>query len=104
MLISFAVGDELTSRITRNSAVPVKGRVTDITGGGIVGATVRITNTQSDVAWEAITDSAGTYAFPNLEPGTYKVEVTANGFRKYEQQPVKVAAGFNLALPLKPAP
>src|SRR5437899_1825640 len=58
----------------------LSGTVTDPSGAAIVGARVAITNTATNVAREATTDSAGYYSAPNLLPGPYEVTVSATGF------------------------
>ncbi len=47
----------------------ISGQVTDASGGILVGATVVVTNTQTNAVREAVTNSAGSYVFPNLLPG-----------------------------------
>src|SRR6266852_1395034 len=59
----------------------VTGLVTDPSGSIIVGATVTITNSQTNVARTTTTNSAGNYTFPALQPGVYKVKAEMQGFR-----------------------
>ena len=68
----------------------ITGAVTDTSGGVLVGATVVVTNTQTNATREAVTNSAGSYAFPNLLPGIYTVRVELQGFQ------TKVANGVEL--------
>src|SRR5271169_5427916 len=59
----------------------VTGLVTDPNGSIIVGATVTITNSQTNVARRTTTNSAGNYAFPALLPDVYSVRVEMRGFK-----------------------
>jgi Carboxypeptidase regulatory-like domain len=59
----------------------ITGAVTDGSGGILVGATVVVTNTQTNATREAQTNSAGSYVFPNLLPGVYNVRVELQGFQ-----------------------
>src|SRR5947209_66042 len=59
----------------------ITGEVTDSTGGVVVGATVTITNPETNLSRQAITNNAGNYAFPALLPGIYKVRAERQGFQ-----------------------
>ncbi len=58
----------------------VQGTVKDPTGGVMVAAAVSINNAVSGFKRETTTDQAGHFAFHNLPPNPYHVEVTAQGF------------------------
>jgi len=59
----------------------ITGLVTDASGGVVVGATVTVTNPQTNFRRMATTNEAGNYSFPALQPGVYNVRVEASGFR-----------------------
>jgi hypothetical protein len=59
----------------------ITGTVTDASGAVLVGASVTVTNTQTNAVREAVTNSAGSYVFPNLLPGIYSVKVELQGFQ-----------------------
>ncbi len=71
----FALGQSFTSSIT--------GTVTDPSGAAVNAAQVHLTNMGTNDVREVATQSAGTYQFNNLGPGTYQVSVTASGFKTY---------------------
>jgi len=58
----------------------ILGRVTDPAGAVIVGATVNITNDDTNVSQTTSTTSDGGFAVPYLKPGRYSVTVQASGF------------------------
>ena len=59
----------------------VTGLVTDQSGSIVVGATVTITNSQTNVSRKTTTNSAGNYAFPALLPDVYNVKAEMQGFK-----------------------
>ena len=87
----------------------------DVTGslGGVVhdpsqavvaGAKVTITNTQTNQSQTATTDANGAYHFLALAAGTYKISVTAAGFRPYSSSneiTVQVNDQLKLDIPLE---
>ena len=56
------------------------GNVTDPTDAGILGAKVEATSAATGISRQAESDARGAYVFNNLQAGTYKVTVTAQGF------------------------
>jgi hypothetical protein len=59
------------------------GNVTDASGGGISGASVKITLVQTNDSRAVLTNDAGAYTIATVTPGTYRVEVTREGFRTF---------------------
>src|SRR5689334_21434584 len=59
----------------------ITGTVTDTSGAVMPGATVTVTNTQTNQVRTGQTNSAGSYVFPNLLPGVYNVKVEIQGFQ-----------------------
>src|SRR5262245_32893910 len=58
----------------------ISGLVADPSGAPVPQARVIVTNTATNVATAASTNSAGVYAIPYLGSGTYQITVTAGGF------------------------
>ena len=58
----------------------VVGTVTDSAGALVAGTEVRLTNKQTNAEQTAVTSSAGTYTFINLNPGSYSVSASHSGF------------------------
>ena len=79
----------------------INGTVSDATGAVVAGATVKATNVSTDVAITATTTSGGEFAFQDLPLGTYKINVTAAGFRPAEVANITVTAGGAYTLPVK---
>jgi hypothetical protein len=68
------------------------GNVSDQSQGAVPGATVSITNRDTNLSRRAVTNEAGIYSFPNLQSGTYSVMVQMAGFTDFVRNDVPVAA------------
>lgn len=79
----------------------INGTVTDASGAVVAGASVKATNVATAVGITATTTSGGEFAFQDLPLGTYKVEVTAAGFRPAAFDNITVTAGGAYTLPVK---
>src|SRR5207248_3468707 len=66
------------------------GNVTDPANASVPGVQVVATNQDTNVKSETTTDERGSYRFTNLQPGLYKVAVSATSFRVYTQSNVPV--------------
>jgi len=80
----------------------VQGSVTDPQGGSVVGATVTLTNKETNRAQQATTGDEGYYRFSGLPPGRYSLTVEQAGFGKKTLDNIVVNAeateGVNIAL------
>jgi hypothetical protein len=82
----------------------ISGQVTDSTGGALTGAKVTATNIDTNATREAVSNDAGVYSFPSLQPGVYNVRVEKPGFkavtRSKIQLEVQQSARLDIELPL----
>jgi hypothetical protein len=60
------------------------GTVTDPSGQVLTDATATLTNTGTGATTTAKTDKEGTYSFLNVEPGTYSISISSEGFQQKE--------------------
>jgi hypothetical protein len=81
-----AVGQDLASRLD--------GEVVDQSGARILGATITLTNTDTNVSRTALSDHAGLYVFPQVSFGTYRVSAELSGFKKSVVEGVQVQVGL----------
>ena len=70
----------------------VVGTVTDPNGASVAGATIKVTNTATGVSRETKSQDDGTYRFDAIDPGTYKLDVTAAGFKTVTRDVIVAAA------------
>ena len=63
------------------STATLSGTVTDASGGTVPNAKVAATNQATDVVSVTQTDAAGSYLFPSLPIGVYRIEVSCPGFQ-----------------------
>ena len=75
----------------------VQGTVRDSTGGVLPGASVVLVNSETNVKSERVTNSAGTYVFVNVRPGTYTLSVEMQGFNKAEVSAFSVGVNETVA-------
>src|SRR5437588_12916596 len=79
----------------------INGTVTDPSGAVVPSATVKATNLGTGTSYSMATTTDGQFAFQDLPLGTYKVSVSAKGFRDVAVDKVAVTAGSVYTLPLK---
>lgn len=70
------------------------GNVTDKTEAAIAGAAVTVTNEQTGASRSGETSEAGIYQFPTLAPGSYTLNIRANGFRTYSRTGIAITANI----------
>lgn len=76
----------------------ISGTVRDATGAVVSKATVTLTNTGTNVAQKATTDSNGAYLFNLVPIGTYDLKVEQAGFRKYVREGIVLNINQNAKL------
>ena len=64
--------------------VTFKGKITDTNGAPIAGATVTVTQIDTNAERTVTTNDEGRYTVVNLKPGGYKLKVAADGFGSKE--------------------
>src|SRR5579864_4342750 len=93
-----------TAALGQTTAGRILGTVTDQSGAAVSRATVIVTDVQRGTARTLITDESGSYAAPDLQPGSYKVRVEAKGFKTTERPniPIEVATDVRADFSLQP--
>ena len=82
----------------------ILGTVTDSSGAVVADAKITVSNVATNVSRTLITNQAGEYAAPDLDPGTYAVSAEAPGFKKTRSNSVilEVARDVQVNLRLQP--
>lgn len=70
----------------------VVGTIVDQNAAAVPGAMVKITNTETGVVRETTTQSDGSFRLDAVDPGTYRTEIVATGFKAAARERILVAA------------
>ena len=73
----------------QSGASSITGTVKDQSGGVVAGATVTLTNVETNAVRTAESSSSGAFGFEIVPVGDYEVTVEATGFRKSVIRPVR---------------
>src|SRR5438552_5594771 len=73
----------------------ISGTVQDSSGSAIVGAGVRVTQTETGFTRTAVTGIDGVYRFPDLPVGPYRIEATQKAFESYVQTGIVLQVNVN---------
>ena len=84
------------------SSGALTGTVSDQTGAGIAGATVKVRRVSSGFERTATTDASGNYRVEGLHPSEYLVSAVTNGFSVASQQVSLEASGRSISFTLRP--
>ena len=84
----------------QTSAGALVGLVRDPAAAAVPGASVTVTNTQTNVTFKIATDDSGNYFVPSLIPGTYSVVCEHAGFKKLTVGPVTVSVNQTVRVDL----
>jgi hypothetical protein len=76
----------------------IQGVVRDRSRGAIAGARLTITNVETNLRYEETTDPDGSYRVLALPAGTYKLSVTAGGFRTFVETDIVVKVNDQLQI------
>jgi hypothetical protein len=68
----------------------IVGTVTDASGSAVSGATIKITSLGTNEVRTTSTSSTGSYSFPNLAAGQYRLEAQKGGFKQFVRSRVEV--------------
>ena len=79
----------------------LSGSVVDPSGAALVNAKVVATNAGTGLIHETVTNAAGTYIIPLLQPGDYTVSAEAPGFKKTTQKGLTLQINQQAALDFK---
>jgi hypothetical protein len=91
--------DQSRDAPSRQAPGTIGGTVTDTSGSVVVGAIVTLESAASTGQRTTITDEAGSFHFSAVQPGTYRITITASGFAVWTAASVAVVLGQNPPLP-----
>lgn len=76
-----------------SNSADLQGTVTDAAGGVIPGATLVVTNLETQVSRTGATNSLGRYRFPALPVGSYDLQISKEGFAAFERKGLLLQVG-----------
>src|ERR1051326_4740426 len=85
VLVGLALLCTWSAQLSAKVVAGVSGTVTDASGAVLSGATVEMKAIETGAVETRQTNSEGFYAFVNLQPGHYDLEVKQTGFTTYRQ-------------------
>ena len=88
----------------QSNAGRILGGVTDQSGAAVANATVSVTNVQTGVARNLVTDQSGQYVAPDLLPGTYAVHVALSGFKTVDRRDILLETGRDIRVDIQLSP
>jgi outer membrane receptor protein involved in Fe transport len=89
------------SVFAQNTNGRVIGTVSDPQGAAVAGAKVGVTNLGTNVRWNAVTDSTGTYQVLDVPIGMYSITVEVAGFNKAATAPQELTIGQSLRVDVR---
>src|SRR6266542_2893085 len=84
--ISFCLLIWALQALAQTSSATLTGTVRDSSGAVLPGVTITATNTLRNTSHSTISNEAGNYVIPALNPGTYSVTAELTGFKKFLQE------------------
>ena len=88
----------LSGNVLAQSNSTISGTVTDATSALIPGVSIKATNTETGVVSAQISNEAGAYNFPSLQPGVYRVTAELPGFQTQSYTDVQLGASLQIRL------
>ncbi len=82
----------MSALLGQTSRGTVTGLVSDPTGAAVAGAAVELRDLERSTIRKTGTNEAGLYRFDAVEPGSYRLHVTAGGFAHSETRPFSIVA------------
>src|SRR3954468_7340301 len=83
ILFLFVLAGPVPLAFAQEVSAGLTGRVTDPSGGNIVGATISARDLERGTSWPATSNVDGIYAYPRIPGGGYTLKVEAPGFKVY---------------------
>ena len=93
LLAAWCVVASASSGFAQVAAGEITGLVKDQAGAAVPGATVTVTNVDTNRQRVVVSSGEGVYAAPSLAPGDYRVDVDLPGFKPVRQTGIRLSTG-----------
>jgi Carboxypeptidase regulatory-like domain/TonB-dependent Receptor Plug Domain/TonB dependent receptor len=91
----------VASLLGQTPSASVVGRLVDATGAVIPGVVIKVSNLDTNLSHEGLSNGVGDYTVPYLNPGRYSLEARATGFRAYKHSEFTLEVDQTLRLDIK---
>ena len=91
------LGSLSTAQETRAS---LSGIVSDVSGSVVPGTAMKLTNVDTGVTLSTSANETGLYRFLFLDPGKYRLDATATGFKGWERGNIELTVNLAATLPV----
>jgi Carboxypeptidase regulatory-like domain len=81
--------------IWAQATAQISGTVSDQSGAVLPGAEITATQTETGIVRNTVSNETGSYVLPNLPLGSYRLEVSLPGFRKFAQSGIVLQVNSN---------
>ena len=88
LLISFCLLSALSWAQSYTGSI--RGTISDTTKSAVPNAKITVTDSDRNVQFSTVSDSAGRYIFPNLPAARYALTVEAAGFKKATEPEIRL--------------
>jgi hypothetical protein len=86
--------------LAQGGRAEINGTITDAQKAVLPGVTVTVTNEETGLMREAVTDGTGRYVIPQLLPGPYTIKAELSGFQPMTRSNTVVRVGEELTVPI----
>src|SRR5262245_50888789 len=101
VLVAAMLPTTSSAQLTRGG---ISGTVRDASGGVVPGATVTVTNMDTNASQTHVSDAQGFFRAAALEPGRYMVTTELAGFRRVEQKDIIVRSALETPVDVSLSP
>ena len=99
-LFLFLLSATFTANAFSQQPVKISGTITDASSRGIAGASVRLLNSSVGT----VTDQKGLFTLPSVDPGSFTLQISANGFADCSRSLNTSTASIPLSIQLQLSP
>src|SRR6185503_10940914 len=99
-ILGTSLSPSLVEAQTRATSADLTGVVLDESKAVLPGVIVTATNAETNLVRSVVTDAAGRYSFPALQPGPYTVKAELAGFATETRQGLVLQLGTSVAVDL----
>ena len=86
--------------LAQQGTAEIGGKVTDQQGGVLPGVAIVVTNEDTGVFRETVSNPDGSYFVPQIIPGRYRIAAKLEGFKNLDRRNILVEVGRTLTLDL----